>query len=747
MKTKTHTNFVAKASAIAATACLIAASLAIPVNAEPEDGEDRPFPKIKLAKPIRGNAIPAGLGDKLAPVAEFYGKTENELRSLCARDHDLCADKTGRLFYACEGVPAGAAPASGGAPAAGPLPYGQTFLLHSRPGASKVIYLDFNGHTTTATLWNTNYTGGNPIVTPSYSIDLDMANFSNAELDNIQTIWQRVAEDYAPYEVDVTTEDPGVEKLRKTSPGDVEYGIRVVVGGSSLDWFGQLAGGVAYLASFDWNSDTPVFVFPDQLAGGAEKVVAEAASHEVGHSFALSHDGVTGGPAYYEGHADWAPIMGLAYYKDVSQFSKGDYPLANNTENDLAGIAAFVPYRADQHGDLISTATPLPAGTSPTASGVIEQRLDADLFGFSTGAGPISFVAVPAAPEPNLNIRLSLYNGVGTLLASEDPVGMASTLNYTAAAGTYYLATEGVGTGSPLTGYDDYGSLGQFSLAGSLVQVVNQSPVAVATSSAPLSGTAPLLVNFSSAGSSDPDGAIVTYNWDFGDGGTSNLTNPQHSYAVAGNYVASLVVYDNLGASGNTTVNITVTPPGLPSPWVSAPIGSTGVTGNATHNSGIYTVTGGGSGYLKDGTSDNFQYVYQPLTGDGSITVRLNTLQNTGANTRVGIVIRETLSPGSRSAFMGVNGTGGFTWVSRANASARAVLTSSGSGTMPNIWLRLLRKTDGTIEGYKSTNGTSWTRIQTVKFTTPQIYVGLAISSGTSGITNTSAFNSVTVVP
>ena len=117
---------------------------------------------------------------------------------------------------------------------------------------------------------------------------------------------------------------------------------------------------------------------------------------------------------YYQGHANWAPIMGVGYYREVSQWSKGEYPFANNLQDDTAIIASVCTYRADAHGDIIANATAL-TGSSPTASGIIERRGDADLFAFTTGAGPVSFTATPAAPSPDLDIQLALYDGLGTL--------------------------------------------------------------------------------------------------------------------------------------------------------------------------------------------------------------------------------------------------------------------------------------------------------------------------------------------
>ena len=82
----------------------------------------------------------------------------------------------------------------------------QTFLLHSRPGAGKIIYLDFDGHVISNTAWNSGL--ADPLVARPYSLDGDDASFSSSELASIAAIWRRVAEDYAPFDVDVTTESP-----------------------------------------------------------------------------------------------------------------------------------------------------------------------------------------------------------------------------------------------------------------------------------------------------------------------------------------------------------------------------------------------------------------------------------------------------------------------------------------------------------------------------------------------------------
>jgi PKD repeat protein len=86
----------------------------------------------------------------------------------------------------------------------------------------------------------------------------------------------------------------------------------------------------------------------------------------------------------------------------------------------------------------------------------------------------------------------------------------------------------------------------------------NQPPVAMASAN-PESGAAPLSVQFSADGSHDPDGSIVAYAWDFGDGGTSSQANPSYTYNAVGTYEASLTVTDDDNASQSDTVVITIT--------------------------------------------------------------------------------------------------------------------------------------------------------------------------------------------
>jgi PKD repeat protein len=520
------------------------------------------FPYIQLPSVLSGPAAISALGVRLPEFALSYGKSEKEFAKLLLENPSLWLDKRGRLHYLCDfhapaTEPAGSA---AGEVAAGSFPPEQTFLLHSLPEAERVIYLDFDGHATCGTFWNSNYSGGQDIVSLPFDVDGDASSFSSAELDRIQHIWKRVVEDFAPFGVDVTTEDPGVDALRRSGSSDTQYGIRAVI--SSFGWFA--GSGASYVGSFNWSSDTPCFIFSTRLSNG-EKSVAEAISHEVGHTLGLHHDGKAGGTECYAGHDNWAPIMGFGCSREITQWSKGAYTGANNTEDDIAVMRSYgVSSWPDDHGGTIPTATAL-AGTDVFASGVIECDTDVDLFSMSAGDGTIAIQVSPAPCGANLDIQARLLDAAGAVIATGDSQALSTAILATVARGTYYLEVDGVGSGDTATGYSDYASLGQYTVAANIAPPASLHPPVADASANPPSGFASMEIAFSSVASYDPDGSIVGYAWDFGDGTTSDFASPSHAYASPGIFTAILRVTDNDGLSAVDAVTISVAErPNLP---------------------------------------------------------------------------------------------------------------------------------------------------------------------------------------
>lgn len=383
------------------------------------------------------------------------------------------------------------------AAAAGPAGAG-TFQLHSRPTATKVIYLDFDGAVTQNTPWN----GTNPtITTTAYDTDGNPTNFSASEQANIVEIWQRMSECYSPWDVDVTTEDPGIDNLMNTGSGDTKWGIRVLFGDSNPSP-APGSGGVAYVTGFGWGTngvDVPCFVLSAGV-GTNPKTNADAGVHEVGHTLGLSHDGLfpSSDPnhvEYYSGQGSgkvgWAPNMGAGYYDPIVQWSIGEYKNANNFQDDLNIIASqngfgYRPddYSSSQSGSKSIPGTPGATSFAVNVSGVIETRADTDWFKIMSGSGTIKLNAVGGPANTALDIQMSLYDSKGNLIvAANPPDDVIASISQSVSGGTFYVKIEGVGLGDPLvTGYSDYASIGQYTITGSFSTVgIKGAPVLTTT--------------------------------------------------------------------------------------------------------------------------------------------------------------------------------------------------------------------------------------------------------------------------
>ncbi|QDU82036.1 Calx-beta domain protein [Polystyrenella longa] len=377
----------------------------------------------------------------------------------------------------------------------------KAFELSSNPGSNHTIYLDFDGHTTTDTAWNT-FANMETIESPAYDFDGDNQTFSEAEKIEIIKIWARVAEDFAPFNVNVTTMEPlDLEDLKNAEVeegvADFRWGVRVVIGDDAMN---TGAGGIAYLESFNDDIDIPVFAFNGQYQFGSN-VAAMTISHEVGHALGLEHDG-TSDLEYYPGHGgtgatSWGPLMGAPFRTQVTQWSKGEYFDSSNGEDDLTVITTengFGYYPDDYGNDFFNSYNLIRQGDSEVFGdelfGIISQTDDSDMFSFWAGPGQINFdVAVPSlgGGEPgaaNLDVLAILYNENGQVVQLfNDPSTLNSTFSYElAAGGLYYLEIIGVGLGVPLdennpNGYTEYGSLGNYRISAEVQPYDNVSVI------------------------------------------------------------------------------------------------------------------------------------------------------------------------------------------------------------------------------------------------------------------------------
>lgn len=521
---------------------ILAASIA---QAQSSNANPKAFGK---GHPLQVTHLPAsGLRDRLLALdPHARANAMRRLKDLVFTSNDLPyikVDAEGGIFFADDFGPEPAEKYDSYMlpPVGNALTEAQTFLLHSRPGAPNVIYLDFDGHTFTDTAWSQPTTSyPDPPSTfygPAYDISNDdsvvttacpnapsvTVNFSTTELDRIHEIWHRIAEDYAPFDVDVTTEEPAVFDRytgRILFTTDTDYCGR--------DMPAKGAGGVAYVGVFGDSSyhtyTSPALVYNTNIIGAAE-----AGSHEMGHNLSLGHDGHSGGSYYYghgSGYTSWGPIMGAVYSRHVSQWSKGDYAAfvqawsGSYYQQDLddlkwidcrfalvhggpnCDITDVIPidglgYAADDHADSVAAGATLlevlgdgtitvtnpetdPGNSTPANKGIIGDRDDVDYFYFDAGAGDLSIRVTPAWDAfwssgyrgANLDIYAELYDSTEALVTSDGPSDETDAiLTVTgASAGRYYLAIDGEGCASGCSheGYDDYASIGQYFISGTV---------------------------------------------------------------------------------------------------------------------------------------------------------------------------------------------------------------------------------------------------------------------------------------
>ncbi|WP_139175514.1 Ig-like domain repeat protein [Nocardioides lianchengensis] len=431
---------------------------------------------VELPRPVKGRTALRLLDDQVDEAAELNGVSTAQLRDVLRTD-DTAWLTTGGLLHFKEPVVAERAARPTPAQAAS-YPLAQTFALHSKPGSQHTIFIDVDGATVSGTEWHAQYPA-TPTTHPAWDPAGDGPAFSDPELAIVQELWARVAEDFAPFDVDVTTQDPGAAAILRSSAADPVYGAHALVSPSNafVTICDSKCGGVAFLDVFDtaygpggngYGYLQPAWVFP-QGTGNDPKSVAEALAHEVGHQLGLAHDG-NATEGYDAGHGSWAPIMGLGYYRPISQWSKGDYASANNQEDDVAVIGGILGLRTDEAPSTTSGAPTVPGGTS-----YVSSRTDVDTYRLGTCTGSATVTAAPLlAGGADLDIGLTLVDGSGTVVASADPPsatvdartasGLDATITASVPPGEYFVSVDGVGRGTWTDGYDDYGSLGAYTV-------------------------------------------------------------------------------------------------------------------------------------------------------------------------------------------------------------------------------------------------------------------------------------------
>lgn len=320
-------------------------------------------------------------------------------------------------------------------------------ILHSNPGSSKTLHLNFRGNVVTGDWILNGAENVKGLETYTFDFDNDASHFGAVDQSMIRQIWAIVAEDFAPFDIDVTTDYSG------------EYGnglaINVAIGDTNKNY--ALATGTARLHGFADGVDLPVVVptaniqrnmairlieedygvsykpdedmilhYMDTRILDIGMAIGNTVSHESGHFFGMEHDRASNGDEYDRGTDEWTPIMGTNLAHDRSTWSVHlvnwewiDHVHTPIYEDNFAQLIGVLGPRLDDHGDSDEFAQPMAdvnAGIRFEAAGIISTMSDVDVFSFvapRTGEYAID-VSVPA--YANLDVAVDWYRSSGPLL-------------------------------------------------------------------------------------------------------------------------------------------------------------------------------------------------------------------------------------------------------------------------------------------------------------------------------------------
>jgi len=185
--------------------------------------------------------------------------------------------------------------------------------------------------------------------------------------------------------------------------------------------------------------------------------------------------------------------------------------------------------------------------------------------------------------------------------------------------------------------------------------------------------------------------------------------------------------------------------------------GSPGSVGSFVEGpAGIYTMTAAGADIWNQ--ADEFHYAFKQLTGVGSIIAKIESVDNTNPWAKAGVMIRDTLDPGSKFAAMYITptnadgtATNGCRFQGRTDTDGSATSDSSlatpeDSAITAPYWVKIERDVSGNFRGYYSSNGSIWTPLAwrpSISMSS-NVYIGLALTSHDTALTCEAKFSGVT---
>jgi regulation of enolase protein 1 (concanavalin A-like superfamily) len=252
----------------------------------------------------------------------------------------------------------------------------------------------------------------------------------------------------------------------------------------------------------------------------------------------------------------------------------------------------------------------------------------------------------------------------------------------------------------------------------------------------------PVLISGSGFGTSQ-GGSVVNLN------GAPVIINTWSGTSISvtipsGGTTGPIVVSVAPSMTNSNPVTFTVTSTALPPQWTDLDIGTVGPAGGASYANGTFTVTASGNWIWN--FADGMNFVYQPLSGDGTIAARLVSLQGGNPSQSTGVMIRETLDPASAHAYATFAGGSAIYFVERPSTGAMSTYQTNSIVVSFPIWVKLARSGNN-FSVYSSTDGVNWAQIGTTQSIpmAQNVFVGLAVCSDTNSALATATFDNVSI--
>ncbi len=369
---------------------------------------------------------------------------------------------------------------------------------------------------------------------------------------------------------------------------------------------------------------------------------------------------------------------------------------------------------------------------------------------------PVVTTITVTPPSPAVQI-----NGQQQFTATAyDQFGNVIAANFTWSALNGIIDGTGLYT-APSTPGADTVTATSGSITGSTGVNVGAAPPTVATpASASPSPAYATSASLSVLGADNAGESTLTYTWSttgsapapvtFSANGTNASKNTTATFTAPGTYNFLVTITDASGLSTTSSTSLIVN---FGTFAGSADIGSPATAGSLSYApaTGTYTITGGGADIW--GTSDQFRYNYATLNGDGQITARVDSVNNSNANAKAGVMFRDSVAANAAFANVWYSSGKQVKFETRTSDGGTATYSVASATVTAPVWLKLVRS--GTsynqFSAYYSTDDVNWTQVgttQTITMATSAL-AGLAVTShnNTAGVLNTAVFDNVALTP